>query len=60
MERHVTRCWYCIDHFCRLIEVGEFLRGNQPLAEAEAAPLQQLLGVAAESRPAWKRWLAGR
>ena len=60
LERHVTRCWHCIDHFCRLVEVVEVLRGNQPLAEAEAAPLCELLGVAPAKSPMWKRWLAGR
>jgi hypothetical protein len=60
LERHVTRCWHCIDHFCRLVEVVELLRDNHPLSDAEAAPFQKLLGVEAEKRPAWKRWLAGR
>jgi hypothetical protein len=60
LERHVTRCWHCIDHFCRLVEVVEILRGNQPLSDAEAAPFHELLGVQAEKPPAWKRWLAGR
>jgi hypothetical protein len=60
LERHVTRCWHCIDHFCRLVEVVELLRGNKPLAEAEAAPFYELLGVSAAKPPAWKRWLAGR
>jgi hypothetical protein len=59
MERHVTHCWHCIDHFCRLVEVMELLRGNQPLSTAEAAPFLKLLGVAAEKQPVWKRWLAG-
>ncbi len=60
LEQHVTRCWHCIDHFCRLVEVVEILRGNQQLSEAEVAPFADLLGVAAGKRPAWKRWLAGR
>jgi len=60
LERHVTGCWHCIDHFCRLMEVDEVLRGNQPLGDAEAAPLAELLGVPAGKRPAWKRWLAGQ
>lgn len=60
LERHVTRCWHCIDHFCRLVEVVELLRDNHPLSDAEAAPFQKLLGVEPEKRPAWKRWLAGR
>jgi hypothetical protein len=59
MERHATRCWHCIDHFCRLVEVVELLRGNQPLTQAEAGPFCDLLGVPAARRPAWKRWLPG-
>ena len=60
LERHVTGCWHCIDHFCRLVEVVEVLRGNQPLTDAEAAPFRELLGVSAAHRPVWKRWLAGK
>jgi len=60
LERHVTRCWHCIDHFCRLVEVVELLRGNQALSDAEAAPYWELLGVSPARPPAWKRWLAGR
>ena len=59
LEQHVTRCWHCIDHFCRLVEVVELLRDNQPLSDAEAAQFQDLLGVRRETRPAWKRWLGG-
>jgi hypothetical protein len=60
LERHVTRCWHCIDHFCRLVEVVELLRGNKPLSDAEAAPSRELQGVSAVKTPLWKRWLAGR
>jgi hypothetical protein len=60
LERHVTRCWHCIDHFCRLVEVVELLRGNQELSDAEAAPYWELLRVSPARPPAWKRWLAGR
>jgi hypothetical protein len=59
LDRHVTGCWHCIDHYCRLVEVVEVLRGSQPLSEAEAAPLLTLLGVRTDAPPAWKRWLAG-
>lgn len=59
MERHTTRCWHCIDHYCRLVEVVELLRGSQPLADAEAEPFRELLGVAEKKRAAWKRWLPG-
>jgi len=59
LERHVTGCWHCIDHFCRLLEVAELLRGNRPLSDAEAAPFCEFLGVSPLRQPAWKRWLAG-
>ncbi|HWB85460.1 MAG TPA: hypothetical protein VG675_15055 [Bryobacteraceae bacterium] len=59
MEQHAIRCWYCVDHFCRIAEVVELLRGLHPLSEAEAAPLRSLLGVQVEKPPAWKRWLRG-
>ena len=26
MERHITACWHCVDHFCRLHEVCDLLR----------------------------------
>jgi hypothetical protein len=26
-ERHITACWYCVDHFSRLHEVCDLLRG---------------------------------
>jgi hypothetical protein len=54
MERHAAACWHCIDHFCRMAEVIELLRGIQPLAEGEAAPYLRLLGVA-EQRKRWWR-----
>jgi hypothetical protein len=59
LERHVTGCWHCIDHFCRMVEIVEFLRGIQPLTEEEAAPYHTLLGIQPQKRPAWKRLLGG-
>jgi hypothetical protein len=55
LDRHVNRCWHCIDHFSRLVEVVELLRGIQPLSEAEAEPFRELLGIQIEKRPAWKK-----
>ena len=55
MERHVSACLHCIDHFCRMAEVIELLRGIRPLSEAEAAPFFRLLGVAPEKRKPWRR-----
>jgi hypothetical protein len=55
MDQHLRNCWHCVDHFCRLVEVNEWLRGNQPLSPAEAEPFFQLLGVAAAKPSGWKR-----
>ena len=57
MARHVTGCWHCIDHFCRLAEVVGLLRGLQPLTPAEAEPFRKLLAIPEAKRPAWKRLL---
>lgn len=54
MERHVTRCWRCIDHYCRMAEVIQAIRGVQPLTEEEAEPFRRLLGVQPK-KPTWKR-----
>jgi hypothetical protein len=55
MEQHVLECWNCIDHFCRVVEVVELLRGLQPLTEAEAAPFDRLLGIGGEARGGWRK-----
>ncbi len=55
LERHVTACWHCIDHFCRLIEVAGLVRDNRPLSEADAAPYRALLGIPAPKTGFWKR-----
>jgi len=54
MERHVKNCWYCIDHYCRLLEVTDVLRGAKPLPEAEAAEYRGRLGIAAPKRGFWR------
>jgi hypothetical protein len=59
LERHVNGCWHCIDHFCRMVEVVELLRGVQPLSDAEAAPFSRLLGVEEQKKPLWKRLTGG-
>jgi hypothetical protein len=55
MERHVTACWQCIDHFCRLAETIELIRGIQPLSDEESAPYLQTLGVEARRKRWWSR-----
>ena len=59
MERHAGECWHCVDHFCRMVEVVELLRGIRPLEEAEAAPLRKLLGLAEPKAGGWKRFFGG-
>ena len=56
MDRHLLGCWHCVDHFCRMLEVGQLLRGSQPLSESESQPFRALLGVAAPRRTGWKRF----
>lgn len=55
MERHVNGCLHCVDHFCRIAEVVEVVRGVQPLTPEEAAPFGRLLGVEAERSKGWRR-----
>jgi hypothetical protein len=58
LARHTTGCWHCIDHFCRLVEAVQLIRGIQPLPEAEAEPLLQALKLAPAKPAGWKRWFA--
>jgi hypothetical protein len=59
LERHVTACWHCIDHFCRMVEVVETMRGIQPLTPEEAEPYRKLLKIPEQKRPLWKRFMGG-
>jgi len=59
MEFHLNTCWHCVDHLCRLREVDELLRLNQPLTPEEALPYLALLGISSEDKkPLWKRMFA--
>jgi hypothetical protein len=58
-ERHVTGCWHCIDHFCRMLEVVEVMRGAKPLPEAETVRYRRALNLPEEKTPAWKRLFGG-
>jgi hypothetical protein len=60
LERHVTGCWFCIDHYCRMAEVLEFVRGIEPLPEDEAGKLHAVLGIQPPKRTVWRRWFASR
>jgi hypothetical protein len=55
MEHHVKGCWHCMDHYCRLLEVVDVLRGAKPLGEAEVEEYKRLLGIETPKRGFWKR-----
>jgi hypothetical protein len=57
LEGHVAACWHCIDHFCRLAEVLDLLRGLAPLPESEAEPLRATLGITIPKKGGLRRWL---
>lgn len=60
MERHVSGCWHCVDHFCRMLEVVEVMRGSKPLEEGEAAALRTRLGLPDVKRSGWRRLFSAR
>lgn len=57
LEAHVAACWHCIDHFCRLAEVIDLLRGLAPLPESEAGPLRAVLGITLPKKRGLPGWL---
>jgi hypothetical protein len=59
MERHVNTCWHCVDHYCRMLEVVEVMRGVKPLDPAEAAEIRKALGLPEEKKGGWKRLFGG-
>jgi hypothetical protein len=59
VDRHVTGCLHCIDHFCRMMETIELGRGVQALADSEAEQLGAPLGLAPGKRRLWKRIRGG-
>jgi hypothetical protein len=60
MEQHVSGCWHCVDHFCRMLEVVEVMRGSKPLEEREAGALRAALGLPDERRAGWRRFFGAR
>jgi hypothetical protein len=59
MERHVTACWHCIDHFSRMAEVLDLLRGLNPLTPQEIESYRAMIGIGAPKRGVWQRLLGG-
>lgn len=58
MDRHVVKCWHCVDHFCRCLEVIDLGRDAQPLSEEQALPFNRALAIRIEKPPIWKRVFA--
>ena len=58
LENHVTACWHCVDHHCRMAEVVELVRGVEPLGDEEAARFRAALGIPASKKNLWQRWTA--
>jgi hypothetical protein len=56
LDQHLRKCWHCVDHFCRLVEVNEWLRASRPLSPVEFASFCRLLGVAQPKASGWKRF----
>ena len=55
VEQHVGACWRCIDHFVRMAEVVELIRGLTPLSDTEASVYCRLLGVESGKKSFWRR-----
>ena len=56
MERHAAGCLHCVDHFSRLAEALELVRGLKPLTATEIQPYRDLLGIAEVKKSGWRRW----
>ncbi len=56
MERHAAGCLHCVDHFSRLAEVLELVRGLRPLGLSEIEPYRKMLGIEPKQKSGWKRW----
>ena len=60
VEHHSAQCLHCVDHWCRLLEAVDLLRGLAPLSPDEAAPFRALLGVEVKKPAGWKRMFGAR
>jgi len=53
-DQHVTGCFHCVDHWCRMVETTELTRGVKPLGEAEVAELGKVIGVEGKKKRLWR------
>lgn len=59
IEFHLMKCWYCVDHFCRIREADFALHAVSPLGDGEVARFRKLLNLPEEKKPLLAR-LFGR
>jgi DNA-directed RNA polymerase specialized sigma24 family protein len=60
LERHEITCWHCIDHFCRMAETVELVRGIEPLGDEEAGKFCAIMGIQPPKNSLWQRWFTAR
>lgn len=58
MEAHTAGCLHCVDHFCRLLEVADLLRGARPLPGPEADMYARMLGIEERKAGFWQKMFA--
>jgi hypothetical protein len=54
-ESHLTACWHCVDHFCRIREADHTLRHAAPLRSEAAGPYLRILGLPEPKKTFWKK-----
>lgn len=55
-EHHLSVCWHCVDHFCRLREADHVTQVIHPLSEEAARPLEATLGLTPARQSFWQRF----
>ncbi|HUQ92148.1 MAG TPA: hypothetical protein VM120_10750 [Bryobacteraceae bacterium] len=56
-DYHLSKCWFCIDHFCRMREADFSLQKAKPMTAEESKPFRILLGLGEEKPSIWRRVL---
>jgi hypothetical protein len=56
-EFHMSECWHCVDHFCRVREADLLLQTSKALNHDEAEPFYKMMGVQPDKPSLWKRFV---
>jgi hypothetical protein len=51
IEFHLMKCWYCVDHFCRIREADYALHAVKPLPPEDVQRYRKLLKLPEEKKP---------